>query len=316
MATTISTCPIRRQARNLTIADSLWGPHVNPAFGAPWFANAPTNHLCLRLVNGGGVPRVTTLPNRDGSMRNTGQACMQAQLATDPQLGAVTLLATMAAGNRDPGSPMIQLQALGRALCVGVDGGYASSTVGRLTWGTEARSEMVLFVGKRVAVACSRPGVAGPQAGEFFTLRLVLRADGTFTAWLNEDLASARSGVAGQSTSSKIRVNPCNFGDAGVMWVDQVEIRVGELPPDPCADPVFDVDRNGEVDAADLTGPGGFVGCATGPASAAIWANLPQACRCMDVNGDESVDMVDYAAFQRCWSAQTPLPDVDVACDR
>ena len=301
--------------RNLTIADSLWGPHVNPGFGAPWFANAPSNHLCLRLVTGGGVPRVPTLPYKEGGKRNTGQACLKAGFAAGPPISAVTLVARMAAGNREGYASLVQLKALGRAVSVGVDGIYNATTLGEFAWGQTARSDRRLFAGRRVTVACCRPGVAGPQAGEFFTLRLVLRADGTFTAWLNEDPASACSGSGGTTSETAVLVNPSPMAEAGVMWVDEIEVRAGEVPPGPCPDPVFDVDRNGEVEAADLTGQGGFAGCATGPAWAGVWADLPRACQCLDVNDDQSVDMIDYAAFQRCWSAQTPLPDVNVACD-
>jgi hypothetical protein len=82
-----------------------------------------------------------------------------------------------------------------------------------------------------------------------------------------------------------------------------------------CQDPVFDV-RNidneavadGMVDSHDLRA---FEACATGP-GIAISAELltPEQlfeCKCMDVNRDNAIDQIDFAAFDRCYSGNALL---------
>ena len=84
-----------------------------------------------------------------------------------------------------------------------------------------------------------------------------------------------------------------------------------------CGRPVFDVNYSGQVDPSDLSNPqgNGFLDCVTGPvASQEVWDALSVNCQCLDVNGDHSIDMRDFAAFQRCLSTGVGSSGADPAC--
>ncbi len=82
-----------------------------------------------------------------------------------------------------------------------------------------------------------------------------------------------------------------------------------------CRNPVFDVRdpaypgqavADGKVSSQDLMA---FEACATGPGMA---AELSFECKCMDLNNDDAIDQIDFAAFQRCYSGTAAAdPDCD-----
>lgn len=75
--------------------------------------------------------------------------------------------------------------------------------------------------------------------------------------------------------------------------------------------PVFDINDDGYVDAADFTF---FESCATTPgAPASVWDALSAECKCMDRTGDQSIDQQDFAVFQRCVSGTGVA--ADPTCD-
>ena len=90
--------------------------------------------------------------------------------------------------------------------------------------------------------------------------------------------------------------------------LDNIKVVAGL---NPCADPVFNQDRDEDVDSVDL---GVFANCATGPAPATgTLAAMSQLCQCMDANLDDAVDMNDFALFQKCFTAAGNA--IDPACD-
>lgn len=78
-----------------------------------------------------------------------------------------------------------------------------------------------------------------------------------------------------------------------------------------CGSPVFDSNRDHEVDYNDLQtlAGNGLIDCATGPAPPAeVFDALSFQCQCLDINNDRAIDMLEFAAFQRCVSLGTPGP--------
>ena len=89
------------------------------------------------------------------------------------------------------------------------------------------------------------------------------------------------------------------------------------------ADPVFDVassaglgQSDGAVDQQDF---GVFQQCMTGPNPApGEFVNLPDYCRCMDINNDDAIDQDDYDGlngFEQCATGPTPSVPANPACD-
>lgn len=308
--------PVPLPNRNLTFGPgdpiTHWGPHSHPAFGAPGFINAPLGYAPLRIVTGGGVPNVKTLPASLLNNRNLGRIRLSKNYSIPPGTAAVTLVAKMACGNRDPRNEMVQLNGFGRRFAFGVNGLDNSPDVGRCGGGTNESSPLVLFGSRAVEVALARKDAWGPHIGEFFTVRLILRSNGSFEAWLNENPATRSTGTIGTGSGTNVQINPDE--QAGTMWVDYVRLFEGELPVI-CGVPVFDVNSDGTVNEADLfNGTDGFLDCVTGPgAPAAIFDALSERCKCHDVNTDRQIDMVDFAAFQRCLSLDAAASDP--ACD-
>lgn len=93
-------------------------------------------------------------------------------------------------------------------------------------------------------------------------------------------------------------------------YYDMVAYIVGATAS-ACQNPVFDSNDDGHVDASDLAF---FESCATVPGVALeIFETLSAECRCMDHNGDQSIDQQDFAVFQRCISGSVYY--ADPACD-
>ncbi len=86
-----------------------------------------------------------------------------------------------------------------------------------------------------------------------------------------------------------------------------------------CNDPVFDVRNQTNaaiadtfVDQHDLTF--GFIPCVTGPTPGpGVFDALPFECQCMDVTGDQAVDINDFGVFQRCYSGS--IAPANLNCD-
>ncbi len=299
--------PVPLPHRNLTFGSATpataWGPHAHPAFGAPGFVRAPVGHNAVRIVTGGGVPNVVTLPATLGNNRNLGRLDIRGTYTLPVGVTAVTLVAKLAAGNRSAYMEMVQFTGAGRLFSLGVDGVDGSATLGRFTSGTGSSPSFAPFGTRTVAVALARANVWGPHQGEFFIVRIVLRSDGTVKAWLNEDLASAWTGTSGTSGTSTVQFQPDE--QAGTMWLDYAQVLEGEVPPPTCSDPTFDVNHDYRVDTLDLgNGVNGFIDCATGSAPPpGAFDALSDACKCHDANADRAVDMRDFALFQLCLTA-------------
>jgi hypothetical protein len=222
---------------------------------------------------------------------------------------ALTLVAKLACGNRDPSMELLRLAVrwpqspnASHQFALGVDGEDGSPELGRFTRGADGSNTMDMFGTRTVSVALARKDIPGPQhTGEFFNVRLVLRNNGSMSAWLNEDPASLWTGNAypGVGTSF-VKINPDE--QSGTMWLDRIRLMEGEVAPSACGDPVFDVNDDWRVDAGDLAnGQNGLLDCMTGPApAAAVFDALSARCKCHDVNHDSATDMNDFAAFQRC----------------
>lgn len=309
--------PVALPNRNLTFGPgqqaTYWGPHAHPAFGAPGFLNAPSDHAPLRIVTGGGVHGVLTLPASNGNSRNLGK--LRIYRAYSPPAGAtsMTLVAKLACGNRGSGSELITLGGFGYAFCVGVNGQDGDPQVGRFLRGSTRTTEPDIFGTRTVRVALARPNVWGPHDGEFFTLRVILKNDGTVEAWLNEDPSTHWIAWAGTASSNSVQINPDE--QAGTMWVDYVRLYEGAVLPGKCADPVFDINRDGRIDSIDRqNGYNGFLDCAFGPAvPLSTFQGLPANCECHDRNKDGVIDMIDFAVFQRCLTA--PDAQLNPGCD-
>lgn len=303
--------PVPLPNRNLTFASddgaaSIWPPHTHPAFGAPGFDNAPVGYWPLRIVTGGGVYGVDTLPSLPGNQRNTGRIELNHEYAVSPGAEAVTVVAKMACGNRAHLYEMLRICGLGYGFALGVNGEDGTSDVGTFRWGTTQSDQENIFESKSVKVALARPDLRGPHDGEFFTVRIILNSNGAVEAWLNEDVSDVWTGTASPYGGTVLQIN--SDTQAGTMWLDYVRLYEGAIPPDPplCGDPVFDINHDGRVNHLDrFNGTDGFLDCATGPAPpAGMLDSLAPRCACHDVNHDGAIDLVDFAAFQRCLTVE------------
>ncbi|HOA74103.1 MAG TPA: hypothetical protein PL151_20435 [Phycisphaerae bacterium] len=307
--------PVALPARNLTFGgtDTLWGPHAHPAFGAPGFRRAPRGYPPLRIVTGGGVPRVQTLAAPTGTDRNLGYVRLVGRYTVPPGVTHVTLVAKLACGNRDPWYELFELWGFGYQFAMGVDGLEGSAKLGQLWWGVTNPLVGRMFPTQTVCVALARPNQKGPHAGEFFVVRLILSNTGQVQAWLNEDPATVWTTQTGSGSGNAVVINPDE--QAGTMWVDYVRVLAGAIPPSVCGDSPFDLNRDGRVDGWDaMNGVDGFLDCVTGPAPApGVFDALPERCQCHDVNSDRSIDMIDFAAFQR--SLTLDAAPVRLPCD-
>jgi hypothetical protein len=260
--------PVPLPDRNLTFGPgdpiTSWGPHAHPAFGAPGFLNAPIGYAPLRIVTGGGVPNLDPLLDGALNYRNQGRIWQKQNYPIRPGVTAVTLVAKMACGNRELYKEMIQLNGMGHRFALGVDGMLGSSKIGRFARGTTDSFDEDIFKGRTVQVALARRNVWGPHFGEFFTFRLILRNNGTVEAWLNDDPDTWWTKTTGIGIENSVQLSPDH--QAGTMWVDYVRVFEGELPL--CGNPVFDVNRDGQVNSMDWwNGTNGFLDCATGQAA-------------------------------------------------
>lgn len=310
----------------------VYGNRAVPMYGAGGpgasFLGAPTDHPTLRLANGAADgPRATghALLGHDG-VRPKGSTQMRRTLDfTDPEPTAVTLVARLAAGNRGTDHSLLTIRAFHHLLAFGVDGDPSSPEIGAFRAGSTEFTDSTIFPDHKVAVSVAQP-VWGPHDGEFFTIRIILRSDGTWTMYLNESTAVVANGTAGPEPAGKnyhdIILNRA-LRNQSLMWVDWIKAYEAEIPPSNCNTSIrFDVAAPlNEVDENDfVNGLNGFADCATGPAPAVPVGDPndpenPDPCGCLDINGDGAVDMKDYGVFQRCWSAGTPAIDADPTCD-
>lgn len=293
------------QSRPLTIPDSSITD--SPPWGASTFLNAPA-YPVLRVSTGDGNNVEATLPVLNH--RNEGKTKIR-KTYVPGSATALTLLIKAAAGPRIGGRHFVELRGFGRVIGFGVDGTVGSPTYGRFTLidGANKIDDSHYLVSGTLfsrTVTVAQPGVPGPHAGEFFTLRVVFRNDGTFDAWLNEDGDQHATGSVTTSTASppnEVQLTPLVGDDT--MWFDFVQLFEGELPVT-CPDPVIDYDGDGRVDETDFMN---FTQCSNGPG---VPASSTFACQCMDSDGDTDLDMIDFGLFQRCLSGTEP---VDPTCD-
>ena len=278
----------------------------SPPWGAPTFPNAPP-YPTLRIATGdgnrdsmgpgggaGSLPAVAT------NNRNLGKVKIRKPFTIPQGVSTVTLVCKAAAGPRNYDNQFIEVRGNGRRFSFGVNGRPGDPDAGQFWYGeggdSGASALGPLFGTRRVSVRFS----GDPQTGgEFFIFRVIVRDNGTLTAYLNERPGSASSGDLNSATGpgTELLLTPKVTDET--MWFDFVQILEGEVPPC-CHDPVFDVDGDGDVDHDDFDSPGNehdFMDCATGPAPA---GQLPPDCRCLDVNDDGAIDSRDFGVFQRC----------------
>lgn len=292
----------------LTIPDS--SVTDSPPWGAPWFVGAPATHAVLRIATGDGNYTTNSLPVEPGDDRNTGKVRIRKLFTWPNGENAVTVVARLAAGPLGHDNSFLELRSSTHRFAFAINGEPGSPDRGRI--GYRNLFAFAGYLGNLPLIQVTEPGMPGPHAGEFFTFRAVCRLNGTFTVYLNESMASASSGsVSPLSSTPELAFGGIATSDECV-WVDYVRLYAGEVLP-LCVDPVFDVNRDGQVNELDFDDPHGVMACMTGPAAGAgLLASLSSECQCLDVNGDSSVDMLDFAAFQRCLS---PASDADPACD-
>lgn len=303
------------QNNRLTIPDSP--ARDSPPWGAPGFVRAPLTHAPLRISTGDGNDVAEPLPTLPPvNNRNRGKVAIRRDYTFSGLDNAVTVVAKLAVGPFHQDHAFLQVQTPNYLFGFTVNGQSDDPNRGRIGY-TDELFGLIDYLFPERTVSVTSPGTPGPHAGEFFTLRVVCRDDGTFTAWLNDDAAydtPAEPIPELPGPSPQVVFGTISTGDE-CIWVDYVQLFDGEVPPPVCPDPVFDVNRDGQVDTVDFTiEPSGFVRCETGPApSAAVFSALSAECQCLDVNGDQAVDMRDFAVFQRCLTTGNGL--IDPACD-
>lgn len=283
--------------RPLTIPDSTI-PH-SPPWGAASFLNAPT-YPVLRVVTGDGNNSPDSLPMSVPNSRNMGKTKIRRGF-NPGTTGALTLILHAAAGPRPGGRHFVELRAFQRRFGFGVEGTPGTQHYGRLTCvdpGVQLSETSYQVIGPMFGqtVLVAQPGAPGPHAGEFFRLRVIVRSDGTFDAYLNENADQHFTGVAAPSAASpphELQLTPVPGDDT--MWFDFVQLFEGEIPLS-CPAPAVDANRDGLVDDADFAI---FLDCANGPA---IPLKDAFECRCMDRNADGALDAVDFGVLQRCWA--------------
>jgi len=286
----------------------------SPPWGAPGFFDAPSDHDVIRISTGDGNQDTYSLAAGTGNNRNKGRVEISQLYAWSATNNAVTVLIKCASGPFKAGHSFLQVRTPNARFAFFVNGEEGHPDFGRVGFGDGINVYGYLFGATSVVVTL--PGVVGPHAGEFFTLRVICRDDGTFTAYFNEERSTKCFGFVGTGLYiPDLRFGALNTGD-DCVWVDFVQLFEGAVPPAGCGDPVFDVNDDGRVNEGDLH-DGFMIGsfdCATGPAPRdGIFAVLPEACKCLDVNGDRALDMQDFGVFQRCLTIGGGL--VDPACD-
>ena len=295
----------------LRIFDSLVAG--SPPWGAMQFVNAPSSYPPLRIVTGDGNLVPDSLPVASTSAenhRNLGRAEVNHLLTVPDGVTSITLLCKMAVGPRPGNHAMVCVNAWNRRFAFSVDGDETSLAYGRLLYGLDASGNMMdLMFDRSVIVAQPNPSTTTSHVGEFFTLRVVLRSDGTFNAYLNETLSLAASGAVPEFADvPMVRIAPDT--DDATLWVDYVQVLEGKHPL-ACPQPVFDVNSDGKVNQVDMNM---FFSCVTGPGNAnGNWVSLSPVCQCLDFNDDQSIDMVDFAALQRCLTI-VGTSNADPAC--
>lgn len=96
----------------------------------------------------------------------------------------------------------------------------------------------------------------------------------------------------------------------GSVFLDEAVFRMRAATPCEFHNPVFDINDDQIVDIDhDLAF---FESCVTGP-GIPLAADAPLECTCMDRDSDQDIDMVEFAAFQRCYTG--PNGTVDPSCD-
>jgi hypothetical protein len=302
----------------LTIGDSYNAGC--PPWGSPFFVHAPT-YATLRISTGDGTPFAPLLPTVGQppapNNRNAGMLKLKG-IYSISNGQSVTLVCKVAVGPRFAQHAFIQVRGNNRQFSFGFDGDSSSPTYGQITYGDVDGSNLGVLFSSGIATALPVPAPA-PAGGEFFTLRAILRADGTISAWLNEQVSSNMIGATTLTVGSETVVSLTPLPDGvdtndATLWVDYVQLLEGEVQPPPtCPDPVFDVNRDGYVRGSDMVA---FMACSTGPAApSAVWNALSDQCKCMDVNGDHAIDSTDFGVFQRCLTLAPDSPRVDPACD-
>lgn len=287
----------------------------SPPFGAQGFLNAPL-YPTLRISTGDGNLVPDSLPiardefgNPTGptNNRNRGRVRIYNSFNLSPEVHAVTLVCKAAAGPRPGENEFVRVQVFNRWFTFGVDGdlSHVGTTYGRFTYGHNVSGNFAGYAfGPDDKVLVAQPMPGGTADGEFFTLRVIMRDDGTFDAHLNEKIESPFLGSVGlaEPGPNEISLTPREGDDT--MWIDYIHLLEGEVRPS-CPEMVFDFNRNGWVfdsinigfDDEDYAV---FFASATGPVDAnGSWASLSPDCQCMDVTQDNSLDMEDFAILQR-----------------
>ncbi len=304
-----------------------------PIIGAS-IPGAPIGHWPLRLSTGSGSDLGQVLPTEPGNNRNGGRILIARPFGLPGWHAPVTVVFRGAFGPwaNAPEQEFLLLrvasQIPGRHWRFGLNLDNVSGAPGPARIGV-SNGEGVMAAGWPVqGVECRRydPQTESWYGGRFHVLRLTCRPDGSFVLWFDEnpempfggtlgmpgmddwpgevqDLAWGMLDLAGGAD--------CTYGCGKTIWVDEVVLLEGELPPPGCPVPVFDLNRDQSIDEQDLLH---FEACATGPAVPPhVFENLPWACRCLDINADQSIDVIDFAAFQRCLTAEGLPPDPDCA---
>lgn len=280
----------------------------SPPWGAPTFFRAPADYWPLRISTGDGNIVPLSLPWAEGNDRNLGKIRFR-KLISWPADDAVTMVAKIAAGPVKQNEELLEIRTPGYRFGFTINGDPTSPDLGRVGYRGWLSFGGYLFGQNRVLIA--QPSAVGATGGEFFIIRAICRGDGTFTAYLNEDLATATQGtVPGVTSSPELAFGVVRLEDE-CFWVDYLQFFEGAIPPPICPEPIFDLNMDGRVDAADLNGSGlTLENCATGPGiTPTQFRSLPVRCQCLDVNSDEAIDSIDFAAFQRCLTVGGHTPD-------
>ncbi len=304
-----------------------------PPYGANQFPGAPLGYPPLRLSTGSGDDAGKVLPAESSSNRNGGKIKVRSKsmLLLPGGVTDVTVVARMAFGPwalktghaivemRLPSAAADRHWRFGITPPNSIPGHGGEERLGIMNRSVESEPSVYPF--GPLSVRTYNSGPETWSGGEFYTVRLICRADGTWSAYLNEQPSTVVHGALGMpgeddDGGSDLELQwglidnagGASCGDVGegcgkTMWLDYIQVLEGAVTPTGCADPVFDLDGNGAVDSDDFNNGvnADFLYCATGPAPAAgHFAGLPQWCRCLDINDDQAIDQTDFGGFQRC----------------
>lgn len=338
--------------RSLTIVDAAAGPPnsvrvvQSPPFGANSFPGAPQGHAPLRLSVGSGSDLGQVLPvDEPENARNGGRLGIRTGtfLELPPGVHDVTALAIVAFGPWARQSDDIFLEVRVPSTSPGrhwrfaltppnsIDGHPGENAIGIVNHKLPDTAPLAYaFGGLNVRKYNTQSEVW--TGGGFHHIRIICRADGTFSLFKDENPTNPFNGslgtpgvddLAGEASELLWGILDdtggagCTTGCGKTIWFDAIGLYPGAVLPTNCPDPVFDTDEDDDVDRDDFSraGPGwDFLDCATGPApSVATFAGLADACRCLDVNDDQAVDQADFAVFQRCLSGSGNTADPN--CD-